>query len=139
MALNGLLVVIIELPILQLIEKKGQMRMMALGTLMVGIAFLLLLPGKFMIFAVIATLMFTLGEVFSLPFATTVVLNRSSEKMRARYMAFYGMTFSLCHIAAPAFGMFVADNFSFTVLWILLAGMVILCSWALFSIRKLLQ
>jgi predicted MFS family arabinose efflux permease len=139
MALNGLLVVIIELPILQLIEKKGQMRMMALGTLMVGIAFLLLLPGKFMIFAVIATLMFTLGEVFSLPFATTVVLNRSSEKMRARYMAFYGMTFSLCHIAAPAFGMFVADNFSFTVLWILLAGMVILCSWALFSIMKLLQ
>jgi predicted MFS family arabinose efflux permease len=138
MALNGLLVVIIELPLIQLIEKKGQMRMMALGTLMVGIAFLLLLPGKFIIFAVLATLIFTLGEVFSLPFATTVVLNRSTDKMRARYMAFYGMTFSLCHIASPAFGMFVADNFSFTVLWILLSLMVILCSWALFSIRKLL-
>lgn len=139
MALNGLLVVIIELPVLHLIEKKGQMRMMALGTLMVGIAFLLLLPGKFIIFAFLATLMFTLGEVFSLPFATTVVLNRSSEKMRARYMAFYGMTFSLCHIAAPVFGMFIADNFSFTALWIILAILMLLCSWALYSLRKLTQ
>jgi predicted MFS family arabinose efflux permease len=139
MALNGLLVVIIELPIIHLIEKKGQMRMMAFGTLMVGTAFLLLLPGKFMVFAILATLMFTLGEVFSLPFATTVVLNRSSEKMRARYMAFYGMTFSLCHIAAPVFGMFIADKFSFTALWIILAVLMMLCSRALYSLRKTMQ
>ena len=139
MALNGLLVVIIELPVLHLIEKKGQMHMMALGTLMVGTAFLLLLPGKFMIFAILATLMFTMGEVFSLPFATTFVLSRSSEKMRARYMAFYGMTFSLCHIAAPVFGMFIADKLSFTALWIILAVLMMLCSRALYSLRKTMQ
>lgn len=139
MALNGFLIVLIELPILHLLENRKKMPLMALGTLMVGLAFLLLLPAKFLLLPILATIIFTVGEVFSFPFATTVVLNRSSEKMRARYMAFYGMTFSLCHIAAPAFGMFVADNFSFTALWIVLGILVLITSWGYYSLRSSLK
>ena len=139
MGLNGFLIVLIELPMLHLLEKKVKMPLMAVGTLMVGVAFLLLLPAKFILLPILATLIFTIGEVFSFPFATTVVLSRSSEKMRARYMAFYGMIFSLCHIAAPAFGMFVADNFSFTALWIVLSVLVLFTSWGYYSLRKTLK
>ncbi len=120
MALNGFLIVLIEMPIIQIIERKGLLRMMAFGTAMVGLAYLLYLPGQSIFLAWCATLLFTVGEVFSLPFATTVVLNRSTDKLRGRYMALYGMTFSLAHIVAPAFGMLVADTFGFTVLWALL-------------------
>lgn len=136
MALNGFLIVLIELPLIQFLEKKGQMRMMALGTLMVGGAYLFLLPVSPLVWVWIASIVFTMGEVFSFPFVTTIVLNRGSEKMRARYMALYGMTFSLCHIVAPAFGMAIADFAGFSVLWVVLALMLLFVAWGYYRLKN---
>jgi MFS family permease len=138
MAMNGFLIVLIEMPMLQILEKRSPLKNMALGAIMVGLAYIIFLPGNWIALAWISTLMFTIGEIYSLPFATTVVMNRSTERLRGRYMALYGMTFSLCHIVAP-FGMFIADTFGFSILWMLLGLLMLLTAWGYYSLRDSLH
>jgi predicted MFS family arabinose efflux permease len=138
MAMNGLLIVLIEMPMIVYFERKGLMKMMTFGTSIIGLSYFLFLPANHAAWIWMATILFTIGEVFSLPFATTVVLNRSTDKLRGRYMAMYGMAFSLCHIVSPAFGMFIADNFNFSTLWIIVGLLMLLIAYGFYSLRNLL-
>jgi len=112
--------------------------MMTFGTSIIGLSYFLFLPANHAAWIWMATILFTIGEVFSLPFATTVVLNRSTDKLRGRYMAMYGMAFSLCHIVSPAFGMFIADNFNFSTLWVIVGLLMLLIAYGFYSLRNLL-
>ena len=138
MALNGFLIVLIEMPFIQLLEKREIFKLMAFGAILSGLSFIILLFGNWIFLIWLATIVFTLGEVISFPFVTTLVINRSSDELRGRYMAMYGMTFSLCHIVAPAFGMFLADNFGFNTLWIVLGILMLLTSVGFMFLKKLM-
>lgn len=139
MAMNGLLIVLVEMPMIVYFERKGLLKMMTLGTAIIGLSYFLFLPANHIAWIWMATILFTIGEVFSLPFATTVVLNRSTDKLRGRYMAMYGMAFSLCHIVSPAFGMFVADNFNFPMLWITIGILMLFVAYGFYSLHNQLS
>jgi len=98
-------------------------------------SYAILLLGPWVGLAWISLLFFTLGEIFSLPFSTTVVMNRSPDHLRGRYMALYGMAFSLCHILAPLLGLMAADNLGFTGLWIILTVLMLLTTLGYYSLR----
>lgn len=135
MAFNGLLIVLIEMPLIHILERQNHLKMIAAGTFMIGLSFAVLLIGPFIWVAWLSTAFFTIGEVLSLPFCTTVVLNRSPERLRGRYMALYGMTFSLAHIVAPAAGLGLAGLTSFGTLWLIMSIFMILTAWAYLGLR----
>ena len=127
MALNGVLVVLLELPFIHLYENKDKLKLIALGAILLGISYLILLYDKWAGIAVLSMIIFSIGEILTLPFITTTIINRASDSLRGRYLALYGMTFSISHIVAPVLGMQIADNFGFQVLWIV-AGLIALLS-----------
>ncbi|MBL4708225.1 MAG: MFS transporter [Flavobacteriales bacterium] len=136
MAYSGLLIVVLELPIIHLLEKRNKMSLIALGTILIGFSFFILLFDDSIWIALLGMTILTLGEILSLPFIASVIIDRAPERLRGRYLAFMGMAFSLCHMVAPLIGMQVATHFSFQTLWQLLMAINIAVGISYWQLRN---
>lgn len=126
MALNGLIIAIIEMPLIFKLENKFSARFFViLGGVLIGLAYLcLLIPSNYLVVALMFTLFITVGEVFSFPFSNTYALVFSKDHNRGKYMGLYTMTFSVAHIIAPITGLYIADLYGFDMLY---TGSAIVC------------
>lgn len=130
MALNGVLIVILEMPLIYSLENRGQMtRLIVLGAaLTAGCYALFLLFPLWVGGAVLGILAISIGEIFNMPFANTLALNRAGERSRGEYMAWYSMSFSVAFVVAPGLGLFIADRWGFPVLWLTMLGLGLLAT-----------
>lgn len=127
MAANGLLISLIEIPLIHYYDKKlHPFKLLITGILLIGCAFLVFNFGKMVFFAWLSILFLTIGEILNFPFATTLVLNRSPQKGRGKYMAVYNMSWSVTSILAPIVGFGIAAKFDFEILWYVMFGLTVL-------------
>ena len=101
-----------------------------LGVLLVAASYLLLLVPKSapLILALLCTVIFTFGEMLSLPFINTFVISRSNEFNRGQYAAGYTLSWSAAQLIGPTAGFFLAEKSGYGVLWVVLAGLLVLCA-----------
>jgi predicted MFS family arabinose efflux permease len=122
MALNGLLIVIIEMVLVHKLEGKrnGLLYIMA-GVLLAGTSYILLnlLPPS-ITSAVIIVIFITFGEMLSMPFMNSFWINRTTNYNRGEYAALYAMSWSAAQVIAPFLGSNVIFYGGFTLLWWLL-------------------
>ena len=78
--------------------------MVALGGLLIGLAFGSLLFARTIPLLVLMVFVWTLGEIVSSPPASAFVADRSLEHTRGRYQAALGAMFSLGAIVGPLAG-----------------------------------
>lgn len=134
MAMNGLLIAIIEMPLIFVVEKRFRIpQLVSIGTLLIGGSYLLFnIFGPVAGVALACMILMTLGEMLSLPFLASMALNFTNDNNRGQYMALFAMMYSVAHIAAPNIGLQVADHFGFSTLWYLVMGFCLLV-WAGFT------
>lgn len=122
MAVNGLIIAFVEMFLVYNLERKNKpMKFISYGVWLVAISYVLfnLLQGRFML-ALFSILIVTLGEMLSMPFMNTYWISRSSESNRGQYAALYSMSWATSQIAAPSIGGWIANQYSFNVLfWVL--------------------
>ncbi|MBI5916911.1 MAG: MFS transporter [Bacteroidetes bacterium] len=125
LALNGFVVFLLEMPMVFTLEKRMKvLNCIGAGVLLFGAAYLILnLSVTSMAVAVVSMLALSLGEIFNMPFANSFALSRSVEANRGKYMGMYSMSYSVAHIIGPYTSMRIADNWGFSTLWYLLAGL----------------
>ena len=130
--INGLLIVIFEMPIVHFYEKKRQFkRPILLGSWLMVIAFLaLLIPvgsHKLMWFVpfIIYTLAIGIGEILNLPFLSSLALARSNNQNSGSYMGLFALNTSLAFTLAPIIGSRVVSFAGFSELWLLCAVMML--------------
>lgn len=120
MGLNGLIIFLIEMPLIYFLEKYLKpVQLIIYGSLLIGIGVLCfaLFSGAWI--AAIGFLIFiTIGEILSFPFSNTYALSFSNERNRGKYMGFYTMTFSIAHVVSPLGWMSVAETSGFNSVWI---------------------
>lgn len=133
MAMNGILITILEMPLAHSLEKAGKVRQtMLLGVILLTISFVPFLFPKALYLCFVAMLFMTLGEILHLPFNSSVALNLSPGSKKGNYMAWYTMSWSLAHITGPTLGLAFADYFGFFAFWVLIA-ILGLISWFIFT------
>lgn len=119
MAINGLVIATMEMVLVYRIEKQQEpLQVIKYGVWLIGIAYGVynLFDGQF-ILALSSILIITFGEMLSMPFMNTYWISRSSDHNRGQYAALYTMAWGSAQIAAPSIGGFIADSYSFNVLW----------------------
>lgn len=128
LALNGLLVVLIEMPLISYLEKSRKIfSFIVAGTLFLSIAFLVLFFGKgMMAFAILYTLIITMSEVFAMPFMMNFALSRPLKERQGQYSALYSMAYGISTIIAPSIGLGIADRFGFNSLFVFLISLSLL-------------
>lgn len=128
LALNGLLVVIIEMPLIASLEKRKKIfPFIIAGALCLPIAFgILKMGGGLMFWAIIYTAIITLSEIFAMPFMMNYSLTRPRKERQGQYSALYSIGYGLAIIAAPLLGLGIADKYGFDTLFTFLIALSIL-------------
>lgn len=122
-ALNGLMVFLIEMPLVHRLEgRRPQLDYARMGLVMYIVAYLAFVTplGAFAA-ALLFTVFISLGEMFVMPFSSNYVYGRSSGSRQGQYMALYTMAYSVANIIAPLFGTQVIAAWGYSALWYLLA------------------
>jgi predicted MFS family arabinose efflux permease len=137
MALNGLLIVIIEMVLINYLEGKRHILIyISIGCLICAVAFLILLiplPAK--IISLVMILFMTLGEIISMPFMNTYWSFRSNDINRGQYAALITIAWSIGQTTGPYVCSLIAERAGFNSMFIALS--VVLCLTA-FGFYKLL-
>jgi predicted MFS family arabinose efflux permease len=122
-ALNGLMVFLIEMPLVHHLEgRRPKLDYVRMGLLMYIVAYLsFVMPFGAFGAALAFTVVISFGEMFVMPFSSNYVYGRSAGSRQGQYMALYTMAYSVSHIVAPLFGTQVIAAWGYAVLWYLLA------------------
>jgi predicted MFS family arabinose efflux permease len=138
LALNGLLVVLVEMPLVARLEKsKNIFRFIIAGTLCLPVAFALLSFGKgLMLFSVIYTFIITSSEIFAMPFMMNLVLSRPPMERQGQYSALYSIAFGLSNIVAPLVGLGLADKFGFGSMFAFLIMLSLMTATGFYRLQK---
>jgi len=118
---NGLLIFLVEMPLVKALQNKSKVPILNLGILLCMVSFLFLYYGEpLVLFFPFGYMLFiTFGEMFYLPFTNTLALEFTPEKSRAKYMGMYSMAFSISHVLGPMLGLWLAETYGFSLLWLL--------------------
>jgi MFS family permease len=116
LSLNGLIVVLLELPLSAFTQRHPTTRMVALGAFLVGFGFLLVGWSGTLLALAGCTVIFTLGEILGAPPSAVFVADRSPQHLRGRYQAAFGTMFGLAAVVGPIAGT-VAFHRRPTLLW----------------------
>ena len=119
LALNGILVVAIEMPMMVILEKKEKIfHFIVTGAICIPIAFsILYFSNGIIIWIVLYTLIITFSEMFCMPFMMKFSLNRPAKARQGEYAALYSMAYGIANIGAPLLGLGIADRFGWDIMF----------------------
>jgi len=122
MSLNGILIALVEMVLVFKLEgRKPYLTLMCYGSVIMGIAFLLLnLPiASGFIIAIFSMLVVTIAEMVGMPFMNSYYIGRSSDQNRGQYAGLYTMSWSLAQVIGSSCGALIAAALGFFNLWLL--------------------
>ncbi|WP_390455119.1 MFS transporter [Chryseobacterium sp. Alg-005] len=132
---SGFLIVLLEMSLVQIAEKYFNLAFtMLIGTFLCGFSYAMLAFDYGMITLVISMTLLCIGEIWTLPFMSTITALRSGEHNKGAYMGLNGISFSIAFIITPYLGTMIADQFGFETLWIGTGVLAILIAVAFYFI-----
>ncbi|HEY3861736.1 MAG TPA: MFS transporter [Verrucomicrobiae bacterium] len=105
LSLNGVLIVICELPMTSLTRRFPARFMMAAGHLLVGAGFSLNAFAHQMSGLAACVIILTIGEMAAMPVTAAYIADLAPPHLRGRYMGAYSLTWSAALIFAPQLGL----------------------------------
>jgi len=115
-SLNGVLVVLCELPLTTITKRYPPRRVIALGFLLIGAGFASNVLVRTLPLLLFTTTLFTLGEMVSMPVMGAYVADLAPADQRGLYMGTYGMVWAIAFVLGPSLGT-VIFSFNHTILW----------------------
>ncbi|MFG2210342.1 MDR family MFS transporter [Streptomyces sp. NPDC048638] len=116
-AVNGVLVVLLQIPVTRFIEHRSPAMLLIGSSLLAGYGFgLTALAGSVAMYAVAVTV-WTLGEIINSPTQMGLVVRLSPLHGRGRYQGMYALSWSIASLTAPLLGGVVIDRFGADALW----------------------
>ena len=137
--LNGAVIALFEMIMINKIEKKRPpMFFIIIGGGFFAISYLILcVPLLFHVgMAILTILVFTIGEMFVLPFINTVVISRSNDYNRGLYAAGYTLSWSVAQVVGPLAGFYIAKQLGYNSLWAGLAVILFICAYGFHLLNK---
>jgi MFS family permease len=116
-SLNGVIVVLFELPVISWTQRHDRFRVVALGELLIGLAFATLLFADTLPLLVGMIVVWTVGEMIESPVASAIVADRAPTHARGRYQSAFGSMFGFAWIVGPLLGTLVY-SVDRTALWL---------------------
>jgi MFS family permease len=117
-AINGVLIVLLQMPITRLLRRYPDGRVLAGASLVIGTSFGLLAFGQSVTMYVLCTVVMTLGEIGNTPTSQAITARLAPEHLRGRYQGVYQLSWTLAQIVSPLVGGAVISGYGGTPLWI---------------------
>ena len=130
-SLNGALIVFFELPLTTITRRFPARRVMALGYVIIAAGFGLNFFAHIIPMLVACMILFTLGEMVTMPMVSAYIADLAPANLRGRYLGVSGLTWSVALIFGPGLGMKLLSYspaiyfLSFGALGLVAAGIVL--------------
>lgn len=118
LAVNGVLIVVLQPFTARWTGGMRRARALALAAVLTGVGFGLHALSDNVAFAMLAVVVWTLGEIAQAPVAPTVVADLAPAELRGTYQGAYHMLWGLAACVAPTVGSQVLGRFGATTLWL---------------------
>jgi MFS family permease len=116
-AVNGVLIVVLQIPVTRFIEHRDPRRLLVASSLLAGYGFgLTAFAGSVGVFA-LTVCVWTLAEIVNAPTQTGLVVRLSPVHGRGRYQGMYTMSWAVASLVAPLMSGFVIDHWGAEWLW----------------------
>lgn len=129
---NGLLVFLLEMPIIHGIEKKkgSSLKYVIAGMVLLIVSYLILIMFSSIFWLWIVIVIMSVSEMLFFPFSNVFAMDRAKKGKMGQYMGLYSISFSLAHIFGHNTGLQLINAFGFSITWwamivITLVGIVI--------------
>ena len=141
MGMNGLLICILEMPLIKWLESGGRSKaqLMLIGAVLTGASFLVLNLTSWVGILIIGMLLMTVGEMIIFPFSNAFALDRSRKGKQGEYMAWYTVAFSIAHIGGHNAGMQMIDRLGFENTWYIITFISTLSMLLLYILVRMLR
>ena len=133
-SLNGGLVVLFELPLTTITRRFAVRRVIAFGYALIALGFASNALPRTVPLLVLTTIVFTFGEMVSMPVATAYVADLAPAHQRGLYMGTYGLVWSVASICGPTLGLWLFE-INHTLVW-LVAGALGLAASAIIVVGQ---
>ncbi|WP_284578134.1 MFS transporter [Streptomyces sp. 2P-4] len=116
-SVNGLMIVLLQIPVTRFIEHRDPRRLLVLSALLAGWGFALTaFAGPLWAYAMTVAV-WTLAEIVNSPTQMELVVRLSPVQGRGRYQGMYTMSWSVAALVAPLMAGYVVDGFGAAWLW----------------------
>jgi predicted MFS family arabinose efflux permease len=128
---NGMLVFLVEMPLIHAIETKGKKNtfymIWGMALLMLSYLVMIFIP----VFAVLwlAIVLMSVAEMLFFPVSNAFAMKRAKNGKMGQYMALYSISFSVAHIFGHSMGLQMIAHFNFNFTWWVL---IAICGLAIF-------
>ncbi len=105
MALNGVLIILFEMPVSAWARRFAPTGMIAFGTVLAGVGFGMNGLSSGLLGLVVAMIVFTFGEMIIMPVQGAYVANLAPRRMRGRYNGSFGFLWGGANVVGPLLGL----------------------------------
>ncbi|MET7385618.1 MDR family MFS transporter [Streptomyces sp. NPDC005529] len=117
MAVNGVMIVVLQIPVTRFIEHRDPRRLLVVSSILAGYGFgLTVFAGSVGAFT-LTVCVWTLAEIVNAPTQTGLVVRLSPVHGRGRYQGMYTLSWALASLVAPVMSGLVIDHFGAAYLW----------------------
>jgi predicted MFS family arabinose efflux permease len=119
MTFNGLLIFVLEMPIVSIAERRqiNKLKILFWGSFLMALSFFVLLANAWVGVLLLSLIFMSLAEIFLFPFSNGFAMSRAPKGHEGRYMAIFTMSYSLAHIASSKVGLEIISHFGYQVNW----------------------
>lgn len=117
LALNGILITFVELPLTGITRRFDPVRVMAVGYVLIGLGMGLNGLGASAFLLLASMIVFTIGEMIALPVNSSYMASLAPDEMRGRYQGVMSITWSAATMVGPSFGV-ALYQFHPGILWL---------------------
>ncbi|MEV6395627.1 MFS transporter [Streptomyces sp. NPDC051907] len=116
-AVNGVLIVALQIPVTRFIEHRDPRLLLVVSAVLAGYGFgLTAFAGSIAVYA-LTVCVWTLAEIVNAPTQTGLVVRLSPVHGRGRYQGMYTLSWSVAALVAPLMAGFVIDRYGAEWLW----------------------
>ena len=117
MALNGVLIVLLQLPLTEMIRRRSRTRVLAVASLLIGLGFGLNGWVQSVAAYAVGVVIWTIGEILFTPAAMSLVADLAPADARGLYQGAFGSAFTAAFAAAPIAGGWMIAHAGAGALW----------------------
>lgn len=141
MAVNGIIIVVIEMVLVYILEKKNRStQYIVIGLVFCSLSYLsLLLPGNAKFISFLMILFISMGEIMAMPFMNTFWIKRTNDKNRGQYAALYTISWAAGNTLGPFLCSALVDATSFQLAFIVLGFILLISAFGFYKLGSKTQ
>jgi predicted MFS family arabinose efflux permease len=138
MAMNGLLIFLIEMPLMKFVESKDLNKnyLLFFSTLLFALSFVVLNLFSWVGILVIGMLLMTIAEMLNFPFLNAFALKHAEKGNAGEYLALFTMAFAVAQILGHNSGIQLIEKLGYESTWYIMATILVLSSGIFLFLNK---